>query len=106
MAHAWKACWGQPLAGSNPASSALLTRHDGPLRIATAREGRLAVSVLTCRTPLPPLPAVETADRSSSRIELLGGITRRRGLHGAVGPWAGQVGSARAGGFPRPRGSP
>ena len=22
MAHAWKACWGQPLAGSNPASSA------------------------------------------------------------------------------------
>jgi hypothetical protein len=23
MAHAWKACWGQPLAGSNPASSAV-----------------------------------------------------------------------------------
>ena len=22
-AHTWKACWGQPLAGSNPASSAL-----------------------------------------------------------------------------------
>jgi hypothetical protein len=64
MAHAWKACWGQPLAGSNPASSALLTRHDvragaraGAGHLLLVSDSVLAPTVLA-PTTVPPLTTV------------------------------------------------
>jgi len=39
--HCWKACWGQPLASSNLASSALLTRQYAGWAMHAARPGKL-----------------------------------------------------------------
>ena len=79
MAHAWKACWGQPLAGSNPASSAPLTsenaalppykREAAPLRsqFQRCRSGELvgsrARAVFELRARVEGLAAQRPADR-------------------------------------------
>src|ERR1700729_562677 len=46
MAHAWKACWGQPLKSSNLLSSASLTRHYDALLGACHRDSSCLVSML------------------------------------------------------------
>jgi hypothetical protein len=59
MAHAWKACWVHALAGSNPASSALVSK--GNRRPDLTGEGggfaaivSVLVSVAICRGPQEP----------------------------------------------------
>ncbi len=44
MAHAWKACWGNTLGGSNPPSSAL-GRDEGPVTYGDVGGGPFGVGV-------------------------------------------------------------
>jgi hypothetical protein len=54
--HCWKACWVQPLASSNPPSSATLTRHDAwsrPLIPGLSRRPLVSVAVSVCLSCVP-----------------------------------------------------
>jgi hypothetical protein len=82
MAHAWKACWGQPLAGSNPASSATLTStnagHDP--RASTPEFG------LSLSFSLNWAPAAPSSASGSLRVACVAGASSpHRARAGSVG---------------------